>query len=59
MIALLIILINFFLSIAVANWASNKGRDFWNVFFLCLFLSPLCMIGFLWNPVKYKSSFVK
>jgi hypothetical protein len=50
MIAFLVLYV--MISFSVASWAQSKGRDFWTVFFICVAISPLFIIGSLWRPFK-------
>jgi len=47
------IVIYLMISVAAAQWASTKGRDFWTVFFICVAISPLFLIT-MWRPFKAK-----
>jgi hypothetical protein len=43
-------------SALTANWAAQRGRDFWTIFFISIAISPLVVIGSLWAPFRDKKS---
>lgn len=54
MVALLVIYL--LLSVSTAYWASERGRDFWTVFFISITITPLVVIGSMWTPFGSKKS---
>ena len=44
------------LSVLAAKWASERGRDFWTVFFISIAITPVVVIGSLWTPFRNKKS---
>jgi hypothetical protein len=46
------------LSASAAYWASERGRNFWTVFFISITITPLIVIASMWNPFR-KSPLLK
>jgi ABC-type sugar transport system permease subunit len=56
MVTLLVIYI--LLSASAAYWASERGRNFWTVFFISITITPLVVIASMWNQFQ-KSPLLK